>query len=200
MPRERLSKTWAMVKDHALAEEMGFWFVFLAREYMWEISMDEGSEHLIAALPRLRRHVTLGHEEPWVLGWCLMFLGRLAIKGLSTDKREQFLSEALEIFEKCGAPYEQALACLSLGDASWRRKKSRPESVGYYQAAQERFERVGDHFGVATIWRKLADLYLLSGDFDKAFLSFREQERVFERIGNRPPPSGSGTFYGNRDF
>jgi serine/threonine protein kinase/two-component SAPR family response regulator len=199
-PRERLSNTWTMVMENALADEMGFWFVFLAREYMWEIDLEQGSEYLLKALPRLRSLVTVGHEDSWVLGWGLMFLGRLAVKRLTADKREQFLAEALAIFQQCGVPYEQALAYLSLGDVGWRRKKSPAESIGYYQAAQELFEQVGDYFGVATIWRKLADLYLLSGDFERAFASFKEQEQVFARIGNRPPPTGSGTFYGNRDL
>jgi tetratricopeptide (TPR) repeat protein len=200
LPREKIVKTWAMVQDFALEGELGFWIVFLAREYTWEISLGEGSQYLQNVLPRLRSQVAVGKEDPWVLGWALISLGRHAVKGLDADQRERYLSEALTIFRDCGVPYEQALTSLSLGDLTWRRKKSISESAPHYQAARDLFDQVGDPFGVATVWRKLAEIYLLSGDFNQAFDAFRQQGQVYERIGNRPPPKGSGTFYGNRDF
>jgi predicted ATPase/DNA-binding SARP family transcriptional activator len=200
LPRERLAKTWAMVKRYDLMEEMGFWFVFLAREYTYEIAFNEGSQHFHAALPRIRARVISGQEDAWVLGWSLMFLGRLAAKRLTDEEIAQYLKEALVIFQNMSVIYEQALTLLSLGDAVWRQKKSVAESAEHYQAARQLFDQVGDHFGVATIWRILAEIYMLSGDFQQAFHAFREQGLVYEKIGNRQPPTGSGTFFGNRDL
>jgi tetratricopeptide (TPR) repeat protein len=129
-----------------------------------------------------------------------MFLGRLPLKGLTDEEKAGYFNEALAIFQENGVLYEQALTLLSLGDATWRQKKSVPESVQHYQAARELFDRVGDQFGVATIWRILAEIYMLSGDFEQAFQAFSEQGQVYERIGSRHPPTGSVTFFGSRDL
>jgi hypothetical protein len=75
-----------------------------------------------------------------------------------------------------------------------------PESVKIFQAARELFEQVDDPFGVAAIWRKLGEIFLQAKDFDQAFRAFKEQGMVYDRIGNRPPPSGSGTFFGSREI
>jgi tetratricopeptide (TPR) repeat protein len=129
-----------------------------------------------------------------------MFLGRLPLEWLSDEEKIGYLNEALSIFRESGVPYEQALTLLSLGDAIWRSKKSILESTPHYQAARELFEMVGDQFGVATVWRILAEIHLLRGDFESAFQAFREQGQVYERIGSRHPPTGSVTLFGSRDF
>jgi hypothetical protein len=122
------------------------------------------------------------------------------MEGLLDEEKAGYLNEALAIFRESGVPYEQALTLLSLGDATWRQKKSVSESVPHYQAARELFDRVGDQFGAATIWRILAEIRMASGDFEGAFHAFREQGQVYDRIGTRYPPTGSVTFFGNRDL
>jgi len=198
-PMERLAQTWALVKKDDLEEEMGFWFVLLAREYIWEIAFDEGSQHLHAALSRIRARVTSGQEDVWVWGWNLLALGRVAIKARKDEENAPHLNEALNIFQLMGVFYEQALTLLSLGDVAWRQKKSTAECAQLYQDARQLFEQVGDPFGVAAIWRILADIYLLGGEIELASQAFNEQGQVYKRIGNRHPPTGSGTFFGNRD-
>jgi hypothetical protein len=199
-PKERLIKIWSAVNERQLAMDLGFWFVFLAREYAWEISIEEGGTQLKAFLPRIRSQVMAGSEDLWVLGCTLLFLGRLPLKGFPDEEKVEYLNEGLAVFQECGALYEQALIQLSLGDATWRLKKSIHESMPHYQAARELFDKVGDLFGVATVWRIQAEIYLLRGDFEGAFQAFKQQGQVFERIGSRHPPTGSITFFGNRDF
>jgi predicted ATPase/class 3 adenylate cyclase len=199
-PKERLSKTWAMLKESQLAEDMGFWLIFLAREYTWEISFDDGGSQLLEILPRIRSRVKVGGEDPWVLGCNLMFLGRIPLEGLTDEEKIGYLNEALAIFQEGGCLYEQALVFLSLGDTSWRLKKSILDSKPHYQAARELFERVDDPFGVATIWRILAEIHLLEGDFEQAYQAYQEEGQIYERIGSRHPPSGSVTLFGSRDF
>jgi hypothetical protein len=199
-PKDRLAKTWSMVKETDLAREMGFWFVFLAREYAWEVDFNEGSQQLLAGLPQIRKQVITGQEDPWVLGCSLMFLGRLPLEGLVDEEKSGYLNEALAIFQESGVLYEQALTLLSLGDLVWRQKKSIPESEPHYQAARKLFDQVGDLFGVATIWRILAEIHMVRGDFEGAFQAFKEQGQVYERIGRRHPPTGSATLFGSRDF
>ncbi|GAB4578987.1 MAG: BTAD domain-containing putative transcriptional regulator [Anaerolineales bacterium] len=198
MPREKLSRTWGIMKHRT--SDMGGWFVFLARDYAYEIAYPEGYQHLQSHISQIRTRVQLGLEDAWVLGWCLMFLGRMNIKGKASEESFTYLNEALKIFQSIGVYYEKALTLLSLGDATWRQKKAVVESVNYFQMACELFERVDDPFGVATIWRVLGEIYLQAKDFDKAFRAFKEQGMVYERIGNRPPPSGSGTFFGSREL
>lgn len=198
-PREKLIKTWRLVKERQLEAAMGEWFVFLAREFAYEIAFMEGRQQLSDAITHLRARVQAGQEEIWVLGWSLMFLGRMTIKNMSHEAGEPYLNEALEIFQTTGALYEQALTLLSLGDATWRQKRTIAESVKFFKAAQDLFDEVDDPFGVAAIWRVLGEIYLQAKDFEQAFQAFKEQGMVYEKIGNRPPPSGSGTFFGSRE-
>lgn len=197
-PREKIVKLWKMVQDHQLASAMGGWFVFLAREYAYEIAFAEGKHELSVAVSQLRKRVQTGEADPYSLGWSLLILGRMSMKGTPQDA-EQHLTEALLIFQTAGVSYEQALTLLSLGDTSRRKKRSISESVEFFQAARQLFEQVDDPFGVATIWRVLGEIYLQEKDFEQAFVAFKEQGMVYERIGNRPPPSGSGTFFGSRE-
>ncbi|HNB52620.1 MAG TPA: BTAD domain-containing putative transcriptional regulator [Anaerolineales bacterium] len=197
-PREKLAKVWKVVQERQLAPEMGGWFVFLARDYAYEIAFAEGKQQLSIAVARLRERVQAQKVDPYALGWNLMILGRMTMKETPQDA-EQYLTEALRIFQETGVSYEQALTLLSLGDTSWRRKRSVSESIQFFQAARQFFEQVDDPFGVATIWRVLGEIYLQTKDFEQAFIAFKEQGMVYERIGNRPPPSGSGTFFGSRE-
>ena len=56
----------AIVKEHQLAPAMGGWFVFLAREFIYEIAYTEGKQHMVAAILHLLERVQAGQEDSWV--------------------------------------------------------------------------------------------------------------------------------------
>jgi tetratricopeptide (TPR) repeat protein len=176
-PKERLSTLWETVENFGLADEMGYWFFVLMLAYREGIDFHQEFEEFQETLQKTRLK-----NDPWVLGYALLLASTLS--AADEIQRENYLLEALNVFQQIGVVHEQASTLQSLGEVAWL-KNSFEEAVHLKQAALELFEKAGDQFGQGWAWFDLAQIYLAQGHFDRALPPFQEQRRIYERIGNR---------------
>ncbi len=179
-PQKRFLKIWDYVKENTLEKEMGMWYLLLARRYGWSVDFDQGLEYQKQAISLIR----VGGDS-WALGYALCWMGGALVDGFKFAEGEPCLVEAMEIFRKFGACWEQAEVLSFLGDTVLNRDGDLDEYNRLKQAAQEMYERIGDQYGVGCLWQGFAVSYSRRGEHTRAFEAFHKQRAIYEALGNR---------------
>ena len=164
---------------------MGLWGSLFSYLYGRFIEGEKGRQYLQQLIEYFR-------EED--LNWELAFTFQLAgcldlVISLNAAQSEdylneaaQHLTEALAIFQRLGDEREYSHTLFWLG-AYYNRKHRIEEAVSAWQAAQAKFDEIGDI--IVSIHWLLGDLIFHSGDYEAAFQYYKEIREKCIEMGHK---------------
>jgi len=173
---------WTLAEKHEAFQELGFWGILLCYVYGRILQHDEGVRQLKRVLPFFERT-----GQAWELATGNLHLLKLLIPNEEYGSRHRkqlagYLSHARDIFTSLGDAISTGHILILWGDLKYQ-EQDVEGAIQQWQLARNSFLNTGEWAAATHMSWQLSDVYLLLGDFPKAFDGYREIAATYREHG-----------------